>query len=170
MIRLDRLTLRGQEAVQSAIEIAEKHQNQQVEPEHLLAAMMGQEEGVVRPILGKIGAQPQIILNEVEQAIERVPKVSGGQQFFSPRFSDVFNAAQKYAEGMNDDFVSTEHVLLAVAEEKAGDAGKILRSNGVTKDDIQKVMDQIRGGTRITDANAEENYQALEKYSIDLTE
>jgi ATP-dependent Clp protease ATP-binding subunit ClpB len=170
MIRLDRLTLRGQEAVQSAIEIAEKSQNQQVEPEHLLSAMMGQEQGVVRPILGKIGAQPEAVLTDLEAAIARLPKVTGGQQFFSPRFSDVFNVAQKHAETMNDDFVSTEHILLAVAEEKTGDAGKILRNHGITKDDILKVMEQIRGGTRITDANAEENFQALDKYAVDLTE
>jgi ATP-dependent Clp protease ATP-binding subunit ClpB len=170
MIRLDRLTLRGQEAVQSAIEIAEKHQNQQVEPEHFLAAMMSQEESVVRPILGKIGAIPQTVLNEVEKAIERLPKVSGGQQFFSSRTSDVFNAAQKHAETMKDDYVSTEHVLLAIAEEKAGEAGGILRSHGITTEDIQKVIDQIRGGTRITDPNAEENFQSLDKYAVDLTE
>ncbi|HEV7643466.1 MAG TPA: ATP-dependent chaperone ClpB [Pyrinomonadaceae bacterium] len=170
MIRLERLTLRGQEAVQSAIEIAEKHQNQQVEPEHFLAAMMSQEESVVRPILGKIGAIPQTVLNEVEKAIERLPKVSGGQQFFSSRTSDVFNVAQKHAETMKDDYVSTEHVLLAIAEEKAGEAGGILRSHGISSEDIQKVIDQIRGGTRITDPNAEENFQALDKYAVDLTE
>jgi ATP-dependent Clp protease ATP-binding subunit ClpB len=170
MIRLERLTLRGQEAVQSAIEIAEKHQNQQVEPEHFLAAMMSQEESVVRPILGKIGAVPQTVLSEVEKAIDRLPKVSGGQQFFGARTSDVFNAAQKHAETMKDDYVSTEHVLLAIAEEKAGEAGGILRSNGVTTEDILKVIEQIRGGTRITDPNAEENFQALDKYAVDLTE
>jgi ATP-dependent Clp protease ATP-binding subunit ClpB len=170
MIRLERLTLRGQEAVQSAIEIAEKHQNQQVEPEHFLAAMMSQEESVVRPILGKIGAIPQTVLNEVEKAIDRLPKVSGGQQFFSSRTSDVFNVAQKHAETMKDDYVSTEHVLLAIAEEKAGEAGGILRSHGISSEDIQKVIDQIRGGTRITDPNAEENFQALDKYAVDLTE
>jgi ATP-dependent Clp protease ATP-binding subunit ClpB len=170
MIRLERLTLRGQEAVQSAIEIAEKHQNQQVEPEHFLAAMMGQEESVVRPILGKIGAIPQTVLGEVEKAIDRLPKVSGGQQFFGSRTSDVFNVAQKHAEQMKDDYVSTEHVLLAIAEEKTGEAGGILRSHGIKPEDIQKVIDQIRGGSRITDPNAEENFQALDKYAVDLTE
>jgi ATP-dependent Clp protease ATP-binding subunit ClpB len=170
MIRLERLTLRGQEAVQSAIDIAEKRQNQQVEPEHLLAAMMSQEESVVRPILGKIGALPQTVLKEVEKAIERLPKVSGGQQFFSSRMSDVFNVAQKHAEQMKDEYISTEHLLLAIAEEKAGEAGGILRSHGVSTEDILKVIEQIRGGTRITSPNAEENFQALEKYAIDLTE
>jgi ATP-dependent Clp protease ATP-binding subunit ClpB len=170
MIRLDRFTLRGQEAMQAAVELAEKNQNQQVEPEHLLAAMMAQEEGVVKPILGKIGAHPQTILADVEKAIDRLPKVSGGQQFFSPRISDLFNTAQKHAEQMKDEYISTEHLLLAIAEEKSGEAGKILRSNAVSKQDLDKVIEQIRGGARITDQNAEANYQALEKYATDLTD
>ncbi|MEP6923744.1 MAG: ATP-dependent chaperone ClpB [Pyrinomonadaceae bacterium] len=169
-MRIERLTLRGQEAVQSAIESAEKNQNQQVEPEHLLLAMLSQEEGTVKPILGKIGVQPGAILRETEAAINRFPKVSGGQQYFSGRINNVFNVAQKEAEAFKDEYISTEHLLLAMADEKDGDAGKILRSNGIKRDDLLKVIEQIRGGARITDQNAEANYQALEKYSKDLTD
>ena len=169
-MRFDRFTIRGQEAVQAAIGVAEKNQNQQVEPEHLLAAMLEQKEGTLRPILGKVGANAQAISSEVDAAIAKFPKVSGGQPYFSSRFNTMFQNAQKEAEAMQDEYVSTEHLLLTVADEKEGDAGRILRSHGVNKDDLQKVIEQMRGGSRITDQNAEENFQALEKYSIDLTE
>ncbi len=169
-MRFDRFTIRGQEAVQEAIGIAEKNQNQQVEPEHLLAATLQQKEGVVRPILGKIGANAQAILTEVEAAIEKFPKVTGGQQYLSSRTNTIFQEAQKEAEKMQDDYISTEHLLLAMAGEKDGESGRILRTNGINKDDAEKVVTDMRGGSRITDPNAEENFQALEKYAQDLTE
>src|SRR5436309_1432544 len=169
-MRFDRFTIRGQEAVQEAIGAAEKNQNQQVEPEHLLAAMLEQKEGVVRPILGKIGANAQTIITDVQAAIAKFPKVSGGQQYFSTRTNTIFQDAQKIAEKMEDEYVSTEHLLLAIAEEKDGDAGRILRSNGITRDDLEKVITDMRGGSKITDPNAEENFQSLEKYAQDLTE
>jgi ATP-dependent Clp protease ATP-binding subunit ClpB len=169
-MRFDRFTIRGQEAVQEAIGVAEKNQNQQVEPEHVLAAMLEQKEGVVRPILGKIGANVATITNDVSAAIAKYPQVSGGQQYFSTRTNTVFQEAQKEAEKMQDEYVSTEHLLLAIAAEKEGDAGRILRSNGITHDDLEKVVTDMRGGSRITDPNAEENFQALEKYAQDLTE
>ena len=169
-MRFDRYTIRGQEAIQEAIGVAEKNQNQQVEPEHLLAAMLEQKEGTLRPILGKIGARTENILRDVTAATAKLPKVSGGQQYFSSRINTIFQTAQKEAEKMTDEYISTEHLLLAVADEKEGDAGRILRSNGVTKEDIEKVVTDMRGGTRITDQNAEENFQSLEKYALDLTE
>ena len=169
-MRLDKFTLRGQEAIQSAIELAERSQNQQVEPEHMLCAMLDQPEGIVRPLLGKIGANIQVIKNDCEAAVARFPRVQGGQQYFSSRLSQVFTAAQKQADEMKDEYVSTEHLLLAIADEKTGDAGKILRQHGVNRDDLLKVMEQTRGGTRITDQNAEANYQALAKYARDLTD
>ena len=169
-MRFDRFTIRGQEAVQEAIGVAEKNQNQQVEPEHLLAAMLEQKEGTLRPILGKVGANSGTILTDVQAAIARFPQVSGGQQYFSPRTNQIFQAAQTEAETMQDEYVSTEHLLLSIAAEKEGDAGRILRSNGITREDLEKVISEIRGGTRITDQNAEENFQSLEKYALDLTE
>ncbi len=169
-MRLDRFTLRGQEAIQSAIEAAERNQHQQVEPEHVLLTMLEQPEGIVRPVLGKIGANVQVVLNDVQAAIGRFPKVQGGQQYFSPRLTQVFNAAQKQAEKMQDEYISTEHLLLAVADEKDGAAGRVLRQHGVTREDLAKVIEQMRGGVRVTDQNAEENYQALSKYAKDLTE
>ncbi|HEX7333856.1 MAG TPA: ATP-dependent chaperone ClpB [Pyrinomonadaceae bacterium] len=169
-MRLDKFTLRGQEAVQSAIELAERNQHQQVEPEHLLTAMLEQPEGIVRPIVGKLGANVAVILNDTQAAVARFPRVQGGQQYISSRLTQIFTASQKQADQMQDEFISTEHLLLAIAEEKDGEAGKILRQHGVKKEDLFKVIEQMRGGTRITDQNAEQNYQALSKYARDLTE
>src|SRR4026209_2728435 len=169
-MRLEKFTLRGQEAIQSAIELAERNQHQQVEPEHLLVAMLEQPEGIVRPILGKLGTNVAVVLNDTQAAVARVPRVQGGQQYFSSRLTQIFTASQKQADKMQDEFISTEHLLLAIVEEKDGDAGKILRQHGVTRDDLFKVNEQMRGGSRITDQNAEQNYQALSKYARDLTE
>jgi len=169
-MRLDKFTLRGQEAIQSAIELAERNQHQQVEPEHLLIAMLEQPEGIVRPVLGKLGANVAVILNDTQAAVARFPRVQGGSQYFSPRLSQIFTASQQQADKMQDEFISTEHLLLALVDEKDGEAGKILRQHGVKKDDLFKVIEQMRGGSRITDQNAEQNYQALSKYARDLTE
>ncbi|QQS32036.1 MAG: ATP-dependent chaperone ClpB [Acidobacteriota bacterium] len=169
-MRFDRFTIRGQEAVQEAIGVAEKNQNQQVEPEHILSSLLEQKEGVVRPILGKIGVNLAQIENELTAAVEKFPKVSGGQQYFSSRTNTIFQDVQKIAEAMQDEYISTEHLLLAIAAEKQGDAGRILRSNGVSGEDLEKVVTEMRGGSRITEQNAEENFQALEKYAQDLTE
>jgi ATP-dependent Clp protease ATP-binding subunit ClpB len=169
-MRLDRFTLRGQEAIQAAIELSERNQNQQVEPEHLLSAMLEQPEGIVKPILGKLAVNVPVLLNDVQAAIGRFPQVKGGQQYFSPRLTQIFTAAQKQAEAMQDEFISTEHLLMAIGDEKDGEAGKILRQHGIKRDDLSKVVEQMRGGSRITDQNAEQNYQALSKYARDLTD
>ncbi|HEX3184767.1 MAG TPA: ATP-dependent chaperone ClpB [Pyrinomonadaceae bacterium] len=169
-MRLDKFTLRAQEAIQAAIELAERNQNQQVEPEHLLVAMLEQAEGIVRPLIGKLGANVAVILNDTQAAVARFPRVQGGQQYFSPRMTQIFNESQKQADKFQDEFISTEPLLLALVEEPNGEAGKILRQHGVNKDDLMKVIEQMRGGSRITDQNAEQNYQALSKYARDLTE
>src|ERR671938_40213 len=169
-MRLERFTLRGQEAIQSAIEAAERNQHQQVEPEHLLLAMLEQPEGVVRPLLGKLGANLQVVMNDLQAAVARLPKVQGGSQYFSPRTTQVFQAAEKESKQMQDEYVSTEHLLLAITSEKDGAAGRILRQHGVNREDLFKVIEQTRGGVRVTDQNAEANYQALSKYAKDLTE
>jgi ATP-dependent Clp protease ATP-binding subunit ClpB len=106
-MRFDRFTIRGQEAIQNAIGVAEKNENQQVEPEHLLVSMFEQENGVVNPILGKIGVNRQKIKQELEVIIEKYPKVKGGQQSFSSRINTIFAEAQKEAERMQDEYIST---------------------------------------------------------------
>jgi ATP-dependent Clp protease ATP-binding subunit ClpB len=170
-MRLDRFTLKGQEAIEAAVALAERRQHQQVEPEHLLVTLLEQAEGVTRPILGKIGANPDIVLSETETALNKLPQVSGGgQQYLSQRLNKVFDKAKKEADRLKDEYVSTEHLLLSIAEEKEGDAGRILRVHGVTRDGLLKVLEGMRAGARVTSQNAEESYQALSKYSRDLTE
>lgn len=169
-MRFDRFTIRGQEAVQNAIGVAELNENQQVEPEHLLVSMLEQEKGVVSAILGKVGANRQAITKDLEAAIAKQPKVKGGQQYFSSSINEIFADAQKAAETMEDEYISTEHLLLTIASQKEGDAGRILRSNGVKVEDVQKAIEEMRGGSKITNQNDEDNFQALEKYAQDLTD
>jgi ATP-dependent Clp protease ATP-binding subunit ClpB len=170
-MRLDKFTLKGQEAIESAVALAERNNHQQVEPEHVLASLLDQAEGVTRPMLNRIGANAQAIQTEMEAAIKKFPQVTGvGQQYISPRLNNIFTKAQKEADGFRDEYISTEHLLLAMVDEKDGSAGKILRQHGVNKDALLKVIQQMRGDSRITSQNAEESYQALSKYSRDLTE
>ncbi len=170
-MRLDRFTLKGQEAIESAVALAGRWQHQQVEPEHVLASLLDQAEGLARPLLGKIGANVQSVRTELEAAIRKFPQVSGfAQQYISPRLNQIFTQAQKEADEFKDEYISTEHLLLAIAEEKEGEAGRILRSHGVAREQLLKALRQMRGDTRITSQNPEESYQALSKYSRDLTE
>src|SRR6266850_8001325 len=113
-MRLDRFTLRGQEAIQSAIELAERNQNQQVEPEHLLATMLEQPESIVRPILGKLSVNVTVVANDVQAAIARYPRVQGGQQYISPRLTEVFTTAQKQADFFFNDTATTEIYTLSL--------------------------------------------------------
>ncbi|NDD63792.1 MAG: AAA family ATPase, partial [Acidobacteria bacterium] len=170
-MRLDKFTVKAQEAIESAVGLAEGRGNQNVEPEHLLAALIGQAEGVTRPVLGKIGANADRVLTEVTDAIGKFPQVSGvSQRYYGPRLSDLFQRAQKEADRLKDEYVSSEHLLLAIVDEKQGEAGRILRQHGVSRESLQKVIEGMRAGARVTSQNAEESYQALAKYSRDLTE
>jgi len=169
-MNLNKFTLKAQEAIESAVALAEKQNHQQVEPEHLLAAMIEQAEGVTRPMLGKIGVNVQTLSGEIEAAIKKFPAVSGfGQKFYGNRTTEVFSKAQKEADKLKDEYISTEHLLLALADDKQ-DVGKALRSHGVNRDALLKVVQQMRAGAKVTSQNAEESYQALAKYSRDLTE
>ena len=170
-MRLDKLTIKSQEALQEAEHLAEKYQHQQIEPEHLLEAALKQDGGIAEPMLKKLGADPAIILNRLDAALKKLPKVSGtAETYISPRTKKVLDAAFKEAQRLNDEFVSIEHLLIGVAEERGSEAAKILSSLGVSKDAIFKVLTEIRGSQRVTDQNPEEKYQALQRYSRDLTE
>ncbi len=171
-MRLDRLTLKAQEGIQGAQHLAEKLGHQQIEPEHLLSVILEQREGVVPPLLGKIGANQGQLHSELERALEKMPKVSGGglgQVYLSPRTKNVLDRAFQEAEQMKDQFVSLEHILLAALEETKGEAARILKAAGISRDGLLKALMDIRGGQRITDQNPEDKYQALERYSRDLT-
>ncbi len=172
-MRFDKFTLKAQEAIQEAQSIAEKYGHQTIDVEHLLHALIEQTGGVVVPILQKLGADPKIILEKVVEKLEKLPKVSGsgavGQVYISPRLKQVMDSAFKEAEQLKDEYVSTEHLLIAIADEKNGVSSAIFSSEGVTKDLILKAMVTVRGSQRVTDQSPEDKYQALSKYSRDLT-
>ncbi|MBN1849369.1 MAG: ATP-dependent chaperone ClpB [Deltaproteobacteria bacterium] len=172
-MRLDKLTLKGQEMIQASQQTAERFGHQQIEPEHLLTAILEQKEGAIPPLLGKIGANAEYLKKEAHEAIEKIPRVSGtgyGQAYISPRTKAVLESAFQEAEQMKDEYVSLEHILLAISDEKGSEAGRILNESGITREAIFKVLVDIRGGQRITDQNPEDKYQALERFGRDLTE
>ncbi|MDE2126859.1 MAG: ATP-dependent chaperone ClpB [Armatimonadetes bacterium] len=172
-MRLDKFTIKAQEAVQSAQAIAETARNSQVDTEHLLAALLRQDEGLTVPILQKLGANTALLDQQVAAEIERSPKVvSGGEAGASmaPRMRSVLNAAFDIAQRMKDEYVSTEHLLMALVEERQASAANLLRAQGVTPEALLKALAGVRGGQRVTDQNPEEKYQALERYGRDVTQ
>lgn len=170
-MRLDKFTVRAQEAIEAAVALAEAQSQQNVETEHLLAAMIEQSEGVARPMLGKVGANVDQLLASLRGAMAKLPQVSGvSQRYYGNRLNAAFQRAKKEADRLKDEYVSSEHLLLAMADEKDGEAGRILRQNGIDRASLLKVVEGMRAGARVTSQNAEESYQALAKYSRDLTE
>ncbi|MGH7411520.1 MAG: ATP-dependent chaperone ClpB [Candidatus Methylomirabilis sp.] len=172
-MRFDKFTFKAQEAVQQAQKLAEERQHQAIDVEHLLLALAEQAEGVVQPILRKMGANTGQLAARLKEELKRLPQVSGaapGQAYITPRLEKVFNAALTEAERLKDEYVSTEHLLLAIAEERGEAIGRVLRESGVTKDGIYAALQEIRGGQRVTDQAPEEKYQALERYARDLTD
>src|SRR5438046_1302345 len=171
-IRWDKFTVKAQEAVQRANEIASEHGNPELLSVHLLAALLEDKEGIVPPVLEKIGMGPQAVLNDVYQEIERLPKVSGGaaQAALSQGANQLLERALKEADSFKDEYVSTEHLLLAITHLKQDAAEQILARHGATYDAILKALTAVRGSQRITDQNPEAKYQALERYARDLTE
>ncbi|MFC2149810.1 Clp protease N-terminal domain-containing protein, partial [Candidatus Auribacterota bacterium] len=167
-MRLDKCTIKLQEAVVAAQDCAQKHNNQNIEPQHMLLALVEQPEGVVRPILQKFGVNPEIIQGRLSEDIEKIPKVYGGatgQIYLSQKTAGLFQKAEKEAEKMKDEYISGEHVLLAFTEIEANPATDLLKSFGITRDALYKALQEIRGSQRVTDQNPEDKYQALAKFS-----
>ncbi|MFZ0727468.1 MAG: ATP-dependent chaperone ClpB [Desulfobacterales bacterium] len=170
-MRYDKFTIKSQELVQNAQELAARLKNPQVEPEHLLAVMLTETEGIAGSILQKMGVAPGQVAGETNAVLERLPKVSQSTEVYvSPQTKKVLEAAFAEAAKMKDQYVSIEHILLALCDEKQGEAARILRRHGIDRDAILKVLMDIRGSQRITDPNPEEKYQALEKFSRNLTD
>jgi len=172
-MRFDKFTLKVQEALQEAQTLANNYGHQAIEVEHLLSALLVQPEGITGEILKKLGIDPKSIEDEIKISLGKLPKVEGtgtGQAYITPRLNKVFDNALVEAARLKDEYVSAEHILLALVEEKEGAAGKILRGKGITKDTIFKVLVEIRGSQRITDPNPEEKYQALKRYARDFNE
>ncbi len=172
MVRFDKFTVKAQEAVADAQNIAGERQHQFIEVEHLLLALLQQGGGTVPSLLAKLGADAATLASEVEAALEEVPKVTGavGQVQISPRLSSLFEAALAEADRMKDEYISTEHLFLAMAEEKKGDAAEILHAHGIDRDRVLKALSEVRGSQRVTDPEAEGRYQSLERFGRDLTD
>ena len=172
-MNFNKFTIKSQEAVQNAQEIASSYSNQSIEPEHLLAALIQDSEGVVVPILQKVGANVNFLKIKINEAIEKLPKVQGsglGNQNISSALGQAFEFAQKEAGELKDEYISTEHLLLGLLEAKSSQAGRLLHDQGVTKDGIYKSLKDIRGTSRVTDQTPEEKYQALQRFSRDLND
>jgi len=169
-MNINKLTLKAQEAVQKAQEIASGYQNQALEPVHLLAALIQDAQGIVPPLLQKTGASMSFLKIKVNELLERLPKVQGvSSTHLSSDLNAVMQTAFKEAQDMKDEYVSTEHVLMAIAESRTP-AGQLLKDQGATRDAVLKVLAEIRGDRKITDQNPEDKYQSLQKYARNLNE
>ncbi len=173
-MRFDKFTIKAQEAVQEAQELAESKKQQQILAAHLLEVLLTQEQGIVIPLFKKLGVDTDGVLEKTMAAVNKLPQISGtgapGQAYVSAELRDTFNLAWEEAGKLKDEFVSTEHLLLALAGAKNTGAGRILSEAGVQKENIYLALKEIRGSQRVTDQNPEEKYQALERYSKDLVE
>jgi ATP-dependent Clp protease ATP-binding subunit ClpB len=169
---LNRFTDKAQEAIIQARSLAAEYNHGQIEGEHLLLALLRQSEGVVPLIVQGLGLQARMLAQQVEGELQRKPQVYGGaaQIGLSRELEQMFRQAQKLAKEMHDDFCSTEHLLLALAEDRAGNIARLLQSLGLTKDAILRSLTAIRGSQRVTSQTPEGTYQALDKYGRDLTD
>jgi len=171
-IRWDKFTVKAQEAVQRANQLASEHGNPELRPIHLLAALLEDKEGIVPPVLEKIGVGPQAVLAEVYKELEKLPKVSGSdaQATLSNEVNKLLEQAFKEASNFKDEYVSTEHLLLAITQLKRDPGQQILARHGATNEAILKALAVVRGSQKVTDQNPEAKFQALDKYARDLTE
>src|ERR1700716_2399725 len=171
MFRFDKLTLKAQEAVQSAQEIAARHDHQQIEPLHLLAALVAQRDGIVPPLLARLGVRPEILAGEIEAGFARLPKVTGvAQQQLSPASNKALEGAFVEAEQFKDEYVSAEHILLAIATIRKDEAAALLARHGASREAILQALTTVRGSHRVTSQNPEATFRALEQYGRDLIE
>ncbi len=172
-MRFDRFTIKAQEAFQDAQNIALERKQQQLEVEHLLIALINQKEGLTLQLLQKLGANIAGINSRLENEIDKLPRVEGagaGQVYVSTRLNNVVEAGFSEMKNLRDEYLSTEHMLLGITDEKNGISASILKDNGVSKDALMKSLKEVRGSSRVTDQNPEDKYQALKKYGRDLTE
>ncbi len=176
MMRFDRFTERAQEAAQRAAEIIQRYGHNQIDTEHILLALIEQPEGAISQILSQLNIQGAELIERLDYILKNTQKASifgsrgAGQVFITPRVKRIVDVANQEANRLKDEFISTEHLFLAILDEKNTPAARLLDGEGVTKDRVYKAIDQIRGGQRVTDPKAESRYQALEKFSRDMTQ
>jgi ATP-dependent Clp protease ATP-binding subunit ClpB len=167
--QFDQLTLKSREAVQQAQALARERSHQRLEPMHLLAALLHPEQQVVRSLLNQLGVNPNQILKAAEEGLNALPKVTGGEPTISPELFQIFETASGEAERMKDQYVSVEHLLLAILRQKSR-AQTLLEALGITEKEVLQALQKIRGGQSVTDQNPEDKYQALQRYGRDLVE
>jgi ATP-dependent Clp protease ATP-binding subunit ClpB len=170
MINAERLTVKAAEALNESVTLARRNGNPAVYDVHLLSALLDQQDSIVVPIIQKLGASVTAIRERVQREIGRYPKQSDAQPNLSRELNQVFDRAEDEAKKLGDEYVSTEHLLLALADVKGSESKNILNSAGVTRDQLLEALEAVRGAHRVTDQNPENRYQALEKYTRDLTE
>ena len=176
MMRLDRFTERAQDAAQRAVEIMTRYGHTQIDAEHMLLALLEQPEGAIPQILERLGADVDHVQQRIDDVLRASPKAGiyggggVGQVFITPRIKRVLDLANDEANRLKDDYISTEHLFLAIANERNTPVARILRESGVTKDRIYKAIKDIRGGQHVTDRKAESRYRTLDKFSSDLTQ
>ncbi|MDC0709258.1 ATP-dependent chaperone ClpB [Stigmatella sp. ncwal1] len=168
-MRLDKYTVKAQEAIHEGQALARRADNPSYEPEHLAAALLEQKDGIVEPVLRKIGADSKLFASRLAEALGKIPRMQGGESaLLSQRILKTFDKAEDEAKGLKDEFISSEHLLLALTHDK-GTVGEVLKSSGVTRDRVLSGLKDVRGSARVTSQDAESTYQALEKYGRDLT-
>ncbi len=171
-MQLDRFTIKAQEALQSAQAVAQRHSHQQIDGEHLMLGLLEQPEGLLHPLLQKLGVAAPALTADLERELERRPKVQGttsSDTFLSSDLKKILDAAQAEAGKLKDEYTSTEHLLLGLAEQGGTALKKAFHKHGLRRDQILKAMVELRGHQRVTDQNPEDKFQALEKYGRDLT-
>ena len=171
-MQADRFTIKSQEALQAAIAVAAARNHTETQPEHLLVALLEQPESVVGPVLRKLGARPETIIAELNTALDKLPTITAGanEPNTSRELMDVLRLAEREAGKLRDEYISTEHILLALASAQGGEAAKSLNRNGATHKALTAAIEQVRGPHRVTDQSPEEKYQALQKFGRDLTQ
>jgi len=175
MMRFDRFTERAQEAAQRAAEIIQRYGHNQIDTEHILLALIEQPQGVVPQILEILKVDPQILAERLDYILKTSPKASifgggAGQIFITPRVKRIIDVANEEASKLKDEYISTEHLFLAILTEKNTPAARLLETTGLTRERVSEAVVQMRGGQRVTDPQAETRYRTLEKYSRDLTQ
>ncbi|PYU08418.1 MAG: ATP-dependent chaperone ClpB [Acidobacteria bacterium] len=171
MLRFDKMTVKAQEALQEAHEVAARHDNQQIEPLHLLSALVAQTDGVVPALLARLGVPAEALTQEIERQLDRLPKVTGiAQQHLGKPLNNVLERAFDEAQRFKDEYVSTEHLFLAIAGQERDPAGELLKRQGASHEAILQALTGVRGSQRVTSQNPETTYRALEQYARDLTD
>src|SRR2546422_5348933 len=171
---INRLTEKAQEALRAAQSEATRQGHQQIDVEHLLAALLTQEGGLAKSVLEKSGVDPDLVRQRVEAELARLPKVSSttggaGEVYITGRLNRLLVQAEDEARQLKDDYISVEHILLAIVEDRSGAAGRTLNELGLTRDKLMQALRQVRGSQRVTSQNPEATYEALERYGRNLT-